>query len=155
MIVISVVHILNAPKVLVRMVLAIITVSRSTVDRLIGKLINRILQYGLYEPRLTVLITSLESTVFFIFNFFQSINIKQTISYTDHIFGPKQPNPTPSELLERQRQAKSCLDQIRPGLSSIVDVLQSPPMNKQLMYSLMDIVLVEVYPELEATNNHQ
>lgn len=74
----------------------------------------------------------------------------------DHLFGPKQPNPTASELLERQRQAKSCLDHIRPGLSSIIEVLQSPPMNKQLMYSLMDIVLVEVYPELEPIiKNHQ
>lgn len=55
-----VVHILNAPKILIRMVLSLITISRSTVDRIIGKLINRLLQYGLYEPRLTVLITSLE-----------------------------------------------------------------------------------------------
>lgn len=54
------VHILNAPTFLVRMVLALITVSRSTVDRIVGKLINRIVQYGLYEPRLTVLITALE-----------------------------------------------------------------------------------------------
>lgn len=45
---------------LVRMVLALINVSRTTVDRIIGKLINRIVHFGLYEPRLTVLITALE-----------------------------------------------------------------------------------------------
>lgn len=67
----------------------------------------------------------------------------------DHLFGPKQPNPTPAELLERQRQAKLRLESIRPGLSAIIDVLQSPPMNKQLMYSLLDMVLVELFPELD------
>lgn len=66
-----------------------------------------------------------------------------------HLFGPKQPEPSPNELLERQRQAKKRLNKIYQSLGKIIDVLQSPALNKQLMYCLFDIVLIELYPELE------
>lgn len=66
-----------------------------------------------------------------------------------HLFGPKSADPSPNELLERQRQAKIRLEKVCKGLSSVVDVLQSPALNKQLMYCLFDIILVELYPELD------
>lgn len=121
------VRILQTPFIIVRFVLALINVSQSTVDILIGKLINKLIKIGLYEPRLTVLITLLEH----------------------HLFDTKKTEPSPTELHERQRQAKQRLNGVYTGLGSVADALQSPPLNKHLMYSLFDIVLTDLYPELD------
>lgn len=67
---------------------------------------------------------------------------------TDQLFGPKQADPSITELLERQRQAKLRLDKVRKGLGNVADVLQSPALNKHLMYCLFDIIVLEIYPEL-------
>lgn len=113
--------------ILVRLVLALVTVSSTAADQLICWLIDKLIRIGLYEPRLTTLITALES----------------------HLFGPQSAPATPTELLKRQVDAKQRLERVCPGLSSVVDVLQSPPLNKHLMYCLFDIIIAELYPELE------
>lgn len=59
----AVVRILDVPEIVTRFCVAIVAIARSTVDRIIGVLIERLLRYGLYEPRLTMLLTTLESTV--------------------------------------------------------------------------------------------
>lgn len=56
------VRILNVPAIAVRFVLAIVACARSTVDRILCYLIGRLLRFGVYEPRLTLLITTLERT---------------------------------------------------------------------------------------------
>lgn len=67
---------------------------------------------------------------------------------TDQLFGPKQPDPSITELLERQRQAKLRLEKVRKGLGNVADILQSPALNKHLMYCLFDIIVLDIYPEL-------
>lgn len=57
----AVVRILNVPLIAMRFVLGIVAIARTTVDRIIGHLIDRLLRFGVYEPRLTMLITTLES----------------------------------------------------------------------------------------------
>lgn len=118
---------LRTPLIIIRFVLALINVSQSTVDMLIGKFVNKLIKIGLYEPRLTMLITLLEH----------------------HLFDTKKSEPSPTELHERQRQAKQRLNNVYNGLGNVADVLQSPPLNKHLMYSLFDILLTELYPELD------
>lgn len=124
----SVAKILRIPMILVRLVLALVTVSSTAADQLICWLIDKLIRLGLYEPRLTTLITALES----------------------HLFGPQSPTTaSPTELLKRQVDAKQRLEKVCAGLSSVVDVLQSPPLNKHLMYCLFDIIIADLYPELE------
>ena len=53
-------RILNVWIIPVRLLLAFINVSRQTVDSIICKLIDNLIGMGLYEPRLTQLLTSLE-----------------------------------------------------------------------------------------------
>ncbi|XP_058457575.1 sorting nexin-14-like [Malaya genurostris] len=121
------VKILNAPYILVRLALAFCCVSRRTVDTLIHTGIARLLRSGLRQTRLAVLINLL----------------------SEIIFVKKLPEPTPAELLRRQQEARKRLDELRPGLGNVVDVLQSPALNKHLMYCLFDIILGEMYPEFE------
>lgn len=69
----------------------------------------------------------------------------------DHLFDGKKHSDAPGhvELAERRRQARQRLGRIHAELPRLIDVLQSPVLNKQLMYSLLDTVLVELWPELD------
>ncbi|KAG4066493.1 hypothetical protein HA402_007129 [Bradysia odoriphaga] len=120
------VKILNTPMIIVKFILALINISQKFIDGIINLLIDKLIKFGLYEPRLTVLINELEN----------------------QLFGPKQTDPSITELLERQRQAKLRLEKVRKGLGNIADILQSPALNKHLMYCLFDIIVLEIYPEL-------
>ena len=120
-------NILKAPPLIVRFILGLINISRETVNLVLCKYIDKLIQIGLYEPRLTILVQTLE----------------------DHLFGVKQTEPSPSELLERQRQAKLRLERITKNFGTVADTLQSPALNKHLMYCLFDIIVAEIYPELE------
>lgn len=122
------VKILSAPILLVRLALAFCCVSRRTVDTLIHNGIARLLRAGLKETRLAVLINLLREVIFL----------------------RKLPEPTPAELLKRQQDARKRLEDLRAGLGNVVDVLQSPVLNKHLMYCLFDIILGEMYPEFES-----
>uniref|UniRef100_A0A8D8HSR3 Sorting nexin-14 n=3 Tax=Culex pipiens TaxID=7175 RepID=A0A8D8HSR3_CULPI len=122
------VKILNAPFLIVRLALAFCCVSRRTVDTLIHTGIARLLRAGLKESRLATLIELLREV----------------------IFVRKLPEPTPAELLKRQQDARRRLEELRVGLGNVADVLQSPELNKHLMYCLFDILLGEMYPEFES-----
>lgn len=122
------VKILNAPILLVRLALAFCCVSRKTVDTLIHTAIARLLRAGLKESRLAGLINLLREIIFL----------------------KKLPEPTPAELLRRQQEARKRLEDLRPGLGNVANVLQSPVLNKHLMYCLFDIILGEMYPEFES-----
>lgn len=114
--------------------ISLINVSKQTVDSLICSALQKLIDVGLYEPRLAVLINLLK----------------------DQLFGPsdsKLPEPTPSELLERQRLARQRLVAINGHLGPLADMLQSPPMNKHLIYSLFDIIVAEMYPEVAINLN--
>lgn len=82
----------------------------------------------MYEPRLTLLISTID----------------------EQLFGAnKKPEPSFTELLEQQRQARNRLSKISTQMTSVADALQSPTLNKQLMYCLLDIIIAELYPELD------
>lgn len=57
-----VVKILNTPMIVVKFIIALINISQKLIDGIINRLIDRLIKFGLYEPRLTVLINELEST---------------------------------------------------------------------------------------------
>lgn len=109
--------------------ISLVNISKQTVDSIICSLLQKLLNVGLYEPRLAVLINLLKDQLF----------DKEA---------EKEKEPTPSELLERQRLAKQRLVALNGHLGSVADMLQSPPMNKQLIYSLFDIIVDEMYPDL-------
>lgn len=113
---------------IVRLVLGLISISKSTVDLLLCKGIDKLLRIALYEPRLTLLVRTVDQ----------------------QLFGDnKKPEPSFTELLEQQRQARNRLSRISTNLASVADTLQSPALNKQLMYCLFDIIIAELYPELD------
>uniref|UniRef100_A0A8W7P606 peptidylprolyl isomerase n=1 Tax=Anopheles coluzzii TaxID=1518534 RepID=A0A8W7P606_ANOCL len=47
------------------------------------------------------------------------------------------------------QEARKRLEDLRGGLGNLADVLQSPVLNKHLMYCLFDILLAEMYPEFD------
>lgn len=118
-------NIIGVNQLIVHLVLGLINISRSTVDALLRKCIDKILRIALYEPRLTLLVATIEQ----------------------EIFGIKKSEPSFTELLEQQRQARKRLEKISNKLASLADSIQSPTLNKQLMYCLFDIVIAEIYPE--------
>lgn len=126
----SVVHILNVSRIFVRFVLGMINcLTQPTVDLVLCKCIDRLLRIALFEPRLTLLVRTVE----------------------DQLFGAKQADASFTELLERQRQAKKRLAKISLTFASVADTLQSPTLNKHLMYCLFDMIVAELYPELGTT----
>ena len=122
------VHILNVSRFIVRLILGLINISKSTVDALLCKGIDKLLRIALYEPRLTLLVRTVDAQLF------------------GH---EKKPEPSFTELLEQQRQARNRLSKISPNFASVADTLQSPTLNKQLMYCLFDMIVAEIYPELD------
>lgn len=119
--------ILDVPTLIVRFILGWINISKSMVDFLLCKGIDKLIAIALYEPRLTAVIKTVE----------------------EQLFGAKEPDPSPTELLERQRQAKKRLAKISNKLSKVADTLQSATLNKHLVYCLFDSIVAELYPELE------
>lgn len=127
----KVAEILRYPTVLIKFMISLVNISKQTVDSIICSLLQKLLNTGLYEPRLAVLINLLK----------------------DQLFGSgeaeeKKSEPTPTELLERQRLARERLVALNGHLGSLADMLQSPPMNKHLIYSLFDVIVDEMYPDL-------
>lgn len=121
-------NILNVTRFIVRVVLGLIFISKSTVDSLLCKALDKLLRVAVYEPRLTLLISTID----------------------EQLFGAnKKPDPCFTELLEQQRQARNRLSKVSTQLTSVADTLQSPALNKQLMYCLLDIIIAELYPELD------
>lgn len=123
--------IIQAPTIIVKLILGLVNISRTTVDFVLCKTIERIIRFDVFETRLTILIQTIE----------------------EHLFGQSKQSATPTaiELLERQRQARARLEKVSTNLGRIADTIQSPALNKHLMYCLFDIIVAEMYPELEST----
>lgn len=112
---------------IVRLILGLINISQSAVDFLLCKGIDKLIAIALYEPRLTTVIKTVE----------------------EQLFGVKEKDPSPTELLERQSQAKKRLAKISTKLAKVADTVQSATLNKHLVYCLFDSIVAELYPELE------
>lgn len=112
---------------LIKLMISLVNISKPTVDSIICSLLQKLLNLGLYEPRLAVLINLLKDQLF---------------------GGDKEAEPTPSDLLGRQRLARQRLVALNGHMGGVADMLQSPPMNKHLIYSLFDIIVDEMYPDL-------
>lgn len=121
------VKIWKVPTLVIRLILGLINISQSAVDFLLCKCIDKLIAIALYEPRLT--------------------DIIQTID--DQLFGKKQNEPSSTELLERQRQARKRLMNISSDFAKVADTVQSAALNKHLVYCLFDSIVAELFPELE------
>ncbi|XP_031628078.1 sorting nexin-14-like [Contarinia nasturtii] len=120
-------HVVDVSRFIVRFILGVINISKSIVDSLLCKGIDKLLQMALYEPRLTLLVRTVD----------------------EQLFGKeKKTDPSFTELLEQQRQARNRLAKISPKLANCADILQSPILNKHLSYCLLDLIIAELYPEL-------
>lgn len=64
------------------------------------------------------------------------------------LFESKSRRHTQQELNERKCIAFERLEKIRNGLSHNLKLLQNPVTNKHLVYSLLDVILIEAFPEL-------
>lgn len=49
----------------------------------------------------------------------------------------------------RQQEARKRLEALRKGLGNFFDIFQSPVLNKHLMYCLFDIIIGDLYPDLD------
>lgn len=121
------INILNMPRIINRFLLGCISISRTTVDALILKLIDKTLKSVLHETHLTQLVNILD----------------------EQLFDTNDENVSTEELLERQRQARKRLAAISKKSCCVIDTLQSPILNKHLIYCLFDMIVIEIFPELE------
>lgn len=120
-------RILVVPSVIVKFALALIRLSRTTVDSVICRGLAKLVEVGLHEPRLAFLLTLLE----------------------DQIFGTKHPEPGGRELKQRQELARRRIVMVSRQLGNVLDTLQSPALNKHLIYCLFDIIVAEMFPEMD------
>ncbi|XP_055383608.1 sorting nexin-14-like [Condylostylus longicornis] len=120
-------NLLRTSKIIVKFIYSMIKLSQDAIDFLIYHGINKLISLGLYQPRLGALIRLLE----------------------EHIFEDERVDVTPEELLERQRKARKMLENLLNGSGYLLDMLQSPPLNKHLMYCAFDSLLSELYPEFK------
>lgn len=128
----TVAEILRFPAVVIKFMISLVNISKQTVDSVICSLLQRLLNAGLYEPRLAVLIDLLRKQLFS-----KGIEAEKA--------------PTPGDLLQRQKLARERLVALNGHLGGLADMLQSPAMNKHLIYSLFDIIVDQMYPDLFLT----
>ncbi|XP_055706520.1 sorting nexin-14-like [Phlebotomus papatasi] len=121
-------RILVVPSVIVKFALALIRLSRTTVDSVICRGLAKLVEVGLHEPRLAFLLTLLEEQIF---------------GSTRH------PEPGGSELKQRQELARRRIVMVSRQLGNVLDTLQSPALNKHLIYCLFDIIVAEMFPEMD------
>lgn len=114
---------------MIRFVLGLIRISQSLTDTLLIEGINKLITIGLYQPRLTLLIKTIE----------------------DRLFDTKQDDSTAKDLQERKVLAKNRLMGISKKFGCLADTLQCATLNKHLAYCLLDIILAELYPELNSS----
>lgn len=109
--------------------MGIIKLSHSLAETLINAAIRKLISIAIYQPRLTILFRSIE----------------------EQLFIEKSVDVTASELMERKILAKQRLSAISVSFGSVADTVQSASLNKHLVYCLFDIILAELYPELNST----
>ena len=117
--------ILNVNKVILRIVNGVLKMLPEA-DHIINQLIRKFVRKTLDEATLAKLINELEEKVF-------------------------DPNPTvqpsASELTTRRLLAESRLESLNRNSVKILSFLQNPVLNKHLVYCLIDVIAVELFPE--------
>jgi hypothetical protein len=96
-------------------------------DNIILELIRKFLRKHLSEAILATLVRELEEKVF---------DSKPSLP------------PTPQELEARKSLAKTRIEAINKNLTTVHGHLQNPVLNKNLFYCLLDLIIVELFPEL-------
>lgn len=68
----------------------------------------------------------------------------------EKVFDSKPSNtPSKEELLKRREKAEIQIQNINKNFGKVLNHLQNPVLNKNLMYCLMDKIIVELFPEIE------
>lgn len=89
------------------------------------------------------------------FHYKTTVSSNVYLASTDHLFDDKKkhgadhPPVGQRDLDDRRRLAHDRLAALHAALPRVLDALQSPALNKQLMYTLLDAVLIELWPELD------
>ncbi|XP_063236943.1 sorting nexin-14-like [Bacillus rossius redtenbacheri] len=135
------VRVFAAPQPAVRLALAVRALLRSTVDAVADLCLDRKLRRLLAAPRLARLVHLLRGAV----------------------FQARGAPPSPADLEARAGRALEQLEALLPawlarwagpgyraGLLTLFAAVQSPQLNKQLVHSLLDLVVEELYPDLAA-----
>nr|CAD7598805.1 unnamed protein product [Timema genevievae] len=134
-----VVRVFGAPQVVVRLAMAARAVLQNTINALVNFYLDRKLRKLLVPPRLGHLIHLLQGAVF-------------------------NPRSSPISVIELEARAGRALEHLQNllpgwlvrlmgpgykiGLLTIFTAVQSPSLNKQLVYTLLDVVVTELYPDL-------
>lgn len=67
----------------------------------------------------------------------------------EKVFDPNPTNPPSNEELTKRRQlAATRIENVNKNLGKILTFLQNPVLNKHLVYCLIDVIAVEIFPEL-------
>ncbi|XP_065162082.1 sorting nexin-14-like isoform X2 [Atheta coriaria] len=135
-------HIFRVPEPLLKFYVCICRVAQQAVESMCRMLIDRSIKSALDQPTLAFLIKELEEV----------------------IFGKLVPTTDEERKLRKEKAAKLLAETVpnfctvilgkdfRGGLLRLLEILQNPLYNKQLAYSLMDIVIGEMYPELDTSD---
>lgn len=119
--------ILNVHKILLRLFIGFVKILPDA-DKIIRALITKFLYSVISEPILAKLINELEEKIF---------------------------DPTPStmpsneELTMRRELASTRIGTVNKNLMKTLAFLQNPVLNKHLLYCLIDVIAVELFPELD------
>ena len=118
--------ILNINKVFLRIINAFIRFLPDS-DNIICELLRKLLHKIIDEAILAKLINELE----------------------EKVFDPSPTNPPSNEELTKRRElAATRINDVNQNLSKILTFLQNPVLNKHLVYCLIDVIAVEIFPEL-------
>jgi PXA domain len=118
--------ILNVHKIILRLAIGVLQFLPDS-ENIILELIRNFLHRIINESVLATLINDLEEKVF---------DTKPSIPASNE------------ELLQRQQLAMARIENVNKNLGKTLSHLQNPILNKNLMYCLMDIIIVELFPEL-------
>lgn len=81
-------------------------------------------------------------------DFLKNENFNPFCSFSEKIFGDSTPAPSAQELTKRRELAHERLESLKSGTGETLNYLQSPILNKQLIYCLLDIIIAELFPEI-------
>lgn len=120
--------ILNIPKIFLKFLVGFVRLLPDS-DRIIQGLVTKFLRSIISESILAKLINELEEKVF------------------DSTPSTKL---TADELKQRMELASTRIESVNRNLPKILSFLQNPVLNKHLVYCLIDVIAVELFPELNA-----
>ncbi|KAG8222177.1 hypothetical protein J437_LFUL001268 [Ladona fulva] len=140
------VRVFGAGELVVRICLALGALLKNTLESFILWLVSHLLRKGLSTPRIALLLRLLKTAVFTP----KSLGGKQSRSKAEEVSKKYMEFGTVlmTHLQSLPFWIRPVICRIVPGLSIIHSSLQSPQLNKQLAYSLLDLLAVELFPEL-------